>query len=62
MYNTLSKTDSHDPSAMQYAQYGSEWIVRHSYNGGHKRYDSIWSDPAREYRGTAELRAPDHFG
>ena len=27
-----------------------------------RRYDSIWSDPARECWGVAESRPPDHFG
>jgi hypothetical protein len=45
---TLYLERSHIPS--------SHWIRND------KRYDSIWSDPARECPGTAELRAPDHFG
>ena len=27
-----------------------------------KRYDSIWSDSARECRGAAESGPPNHFG
>jgi hypothetical protein len=27
-----------------------------------QRYDSIWSDPARECWGATELSPPDHFG